>query len=129
MHTLRYVIGDSIFFPALKQFVTDPKYTYDNLVTTGDVEQFFSERSGINLQPLFNLYLRTTNKLEIHVQRGPKNSYQINLVNLDMALPLQLTTSNGTETVTVNQKPISITSKTLPVIDPNMYYLTKIVIE
>jgi hypothetical protein len=28
-----------------------------------------------------------------------------------------------------SEKPVSVASTTLPVIDPNMYYLTKIVIE
>lgn len=129
MHTLRYVMGDSIFLPALKQFATSPNYTYDNLVATDDVQQFFSEKAGINLQPLFDLFLRTTNKLEIHVQRMPKNAYQINLVNLNMTIPLQITTSSGLETITASEKPVSVNSTTLPVIDPNMYYLTKIVIE
>jgi aminopeptidase N len=129
MHTLRYVIGDSIFFPALKQFVTDPKYTYDNLVTTDDVEQFFSAKSGISLQPLFNLFLRTIDKMEINVKRLPHDSYQISLVNLDMNLPLKLTTSDGIQSIIVNKKGAVIKSMTLPVIDPDMYYLTKIVIE
>ncbi|MEO6542328.1 MAG: M1 family metallopeptidase, partial [Ferruginibacter sp.] len=41
MHTLRYVMGDELFFPTLKKFATDPKYTYDNTVVTTDVEQHF----------------------------------------------------------------------------------------
>jgi aminopeptidase N len=129
MHTLRYVIGDSIFFPALKQFVTSPNYTYDNLVNTDDVEKFFSERSGKDLHPLFDLYLRTTNKLEIHVKRMPKDAYEIQLLNLDMTIPLQLTISTGTVTIMASKTPTSVTSTTLPLIDPNMYYFTKIVIE
>ena len=41
MHSLRYVIGDDLFFPTLKKLATDPKYTYDNFVTTDDVEKLF----------------------------------------------------------------------------------------
>src|SRR5215831_1319232 len=135
MHTLRYVMGDSIFFPALKQFVTDPAYTYDHLVTTDDVEQFFSKKAGINLQPLFNLYLRTTDKLEIHVKRipdkqdktssKPGRTYQVSLANIDMTLPLQITTSNGTQRMMVDKKGIIVQSATLPVVDNDIDYLTK----
>jgi aminopeptidase N len=63
MHTLRYVLGDSIFFPALKKLATDPAYTYDNTVTTDDVEKLFSSASSKNLKPLFDLYLRTVNTM------------------------------------------------------------------
>lgn len=129
MHTLRYVIGDSIFFPALKQFVTDPAYTYDNLVTTDDVDQFFSKKSGIDLKPLFNLFLRTTNKLEIYVKQVPNRNYQVSLVNVDMSLPLKIVTDKGEQTISVGKKAITIKSTILPVIDPDRYYLTKIVIE
>ncbi|MBS1656118.1 MAG: M1 family metallopeptidase, partial [Bacteroidetes bacterium] len=60
MHTLRYVLGDSVFFPAIKAFVSSPAYTYDNLVTTADLQQFLEQRSGKKLEPLFHLYLYTT---------------------------------------------------------------------
>ncbi|MFI5133346.1 MAG: M1 family metallopeptidase [Chitinophagales bacterium] len=129
MHTLRYVIGDSIFFPALKQFVTDPKYTYDNLVTTDDIEQFFSKRSGRDLKPLFNLYLRTTDKMEIYMKQIPNGAYQVSLTNLDMTLPLKLITSNGEQMIMAGKKAITVKSTTLPVIDPDMFYLKKITIE
>lgn len=43
MHTLRYVMGDELFFPTLKKLATDPKYTYNNFVVTEDVEQLFSK--------------------------------------------------------------------------------------
>jgi aminopeptidase N len=69
MHTLRYIIGDSVFFPTLKNLATDPMYTYDNLVSTDDVEKLFSNASGTNLKPVFDFYLRTTNKLEVRVRQ------------------------------------------------------------
>ncbi len=128
MHSLRYIMGDDIFFSALKEFATSPAYTYDNLVNTDDVEKFFSQKSGRNLKPLFDLWLRTTDKLEIHMKRTPKG-YLVNFDNLDMELPLQIVTSNGIQTIKVNKKGSLIQSASLPVIDPDMYYLTKIIIE
>ncbi|QEC68084.1 M1 family metallopeptidase [Panacibacter ginsenosidivorans] len=129
MHTLRYVLGDSIFFPTLKQFATNAKYNYDNLVNTDDVEQFFSKTKGTDLKPLFNLYLRTTNKLEILVKRTGLTEYNVSLGNIDMALPLDIATTNGLKKAMINKKGITIKSSTLPVIDPDMFYLTKIIIE
>ena len=77
---------------------------------------------------MFDLWLRTTDKLEIHMKRTPKG-YLVNFDNLDMELPLQIVTSNGIQTIKVNKKGSLIQSASLPVIDPDMYYLTKIIIE
>jgi len=129
MHTLRYVIGDTLFFPALKKFVTSPQYTYDNLVSTNDVEQFFTKESGRDLKPLFDLYLRTTNKLEVHVKSLPGNKYLVQLQNINIPLPLDITTDAGTKRLIADSKGIKIDSKTLPVIDPEMFYIKKVIIE
>jgi len=129
MHTIRYVIGDTIFFPALKKFVTSPKYTYDNLVSTDDVEQFFSKEAGKNLKPLFDLYLRTVNKLEIHIKQLPRNNYLIQLQNIDIPLPMEITTDTETKTINLDKKGIIVESKALPIVDQDTYYLKKIIIE
>ncbi len=57
MHTLRYIMGDSVFFPTLKKLATDPQYTYDNTVVTADVEKLFSGAYGKSLEPLFHPFL------------------------------------------------------------------------
>lgn len=129
MHTLRYVIGDDIFFPALKKFVTSPSYTYDNLVSTDDVEQFFSKESGRNLKPLFDLYLRTINRLDVHIKQLPKDKYIIQLENINIPLPMQITTDKGMTTIILDNKGTTIESKTVPVVDQNVYYLKRIILE
>lgn len=129
MHTLRYVIGDDIFFPALKQLSTNTQYTYDNLVTTDDVEQLFSKASNTNLKPLFDLYMRTTQKLEVHLVAQRQNKYKISIDNIDMTLPMDIVTDKGLQKMTLSKKPIIISSETMPQIDPDMYYLKKIIIE
>jgi aminopeptidase N len=129
MHTLRYVIGDSIFFPTLKELATAPQYTYDNLVTTDDVEQLFSKRSNTNLKPLFDLYLRTTNKLEIHITTMRNNQYRLQLDNIDMPLPVDVVTDKGVQRTILGKKPVVIKSTSLPQIDPDVYYLKKLIIE
>jgi aminopeptidase N len=129
MHTLRYVIGDEIFFPTLKKLATDPKYTYDNLVHTNDVEKLFSSASGRDLKPLFDFYLRTTLKLEVHVRDLGNSSYQVRLLNYDGDLPLEIVTDSGTQRMTVNKTGLRVTNSIWPVIDPKVYYLKKVIFE
>ncbi|MEP7165580.1 MAG: M1 family metallopeptidase [Ferruginibacter sp.] len=129
MHTLRYVIGDEKFFPALKSFATDPKYTYDNLVTTDDVEKYFDNASGLNLKPLFDLYLRTTQKLEVSIKQIDESRYAIKLLNIDMALPMEIKTDTETTRMTIGKKAVIVKSKTVPVVDAKVYYLKKLIIE
>jgi aminopeptidase N len=129
MHTIRYIMGDSLFFPAIKEFVTSPKYTYDNLVSTDDVQQFFSQNSGMDLKPLFDLYLRSADKLDVHIKQLPNNKYLIQLQNINIPLPMEITTDAGTKRITIDSKGATITSKTLPVLDADGFYIKKIIIE
>lgn len=132
MHTLRYIMGDSIFFPTLKGFATDPRFTYDNLVTTNDVQQYFSKAAGIDLKPLFDLFLRTVNKLEINVRKLSETRYEIKLLNIDMPLPVDISTETEVKTtrrMMLDKKGITVDSYTVPEADPKVYYLKKLIIE
>jgi aminopeptidase N len=129
MHTLRYVTGDSIFFPTLRRLATDSSYTYTHTVNTDDVQKLFSSASGTDLSPLFDLYLRTIRKLEIQVKQTDVAKYQVQLTNIDMPLPMDLTTDSGTTRIILSKKPVVVVSKTLPVLDSRVFYLKKVVYE
>jgi aminopeptidase N len=129
MHTLRYVIGDEIFFPTLKKLATDAQYTYDNPVHTRDVEQLFSKASGKDLKPLFEFYLYTAQKLEIRVRQTADDKYLVQLLNFDTPLPIDIMTDAGTSRMTVDKKGITVTSKTMIQVDPRFFYLKKIILE
>lgn len=129
MHTLRYVMGDSTFFPTLKGFVTDPSYTYSNLASTEDVIDYFSKAAGRDLKPLFDLYIYSVNKLEVHIKAQRGDKYQVQLLNIDMPLPVDITVDGVTKKYTVDKKGITISSETMPLIDPDTYYLKKLIIE
>ena len=129
MHTLRNVMGDELFFPTLKKLAVDPAYTYDNTITTDDVEKLFSGAYGKSLKPLFDLYLRTTNKVEFSMKQTDVNKYTVQIVNLDMELPVEIAYGSATQKVQLSKKPFTIVSESMPVIDPNVYYLKKVVIE
>lgn len=129
MHTLRYVMGDDIFFPTLKKLATDPQYTYDNTVTTADVEKLFSGAYGKSLRPLFQLFLYTTNKLEIYVKQTGEDKYLVKTMNLDMSIPMDIATDTGIQRVTIDSKGVSVTSKSTIEIDSKVFYLKKLTIE
>ncbi len=128
MHTLRCLLGDSIFFPTLKKLATDSKYTYDNFVTTDDIEQLFSSQSGKTLKPLFDFYLKTTNRLEIIMWQSGLEEYTLLSLNTPMSLPLDVVTDAGTLKLVLEKNPTKIKSKILPVVDANGCYFKKIII-
>jgi hypothetical protein len=73
--------------------------------------------------------LYTTDKLEVHVRRTGINKYLVQLQNIDMPLPVDVATDNGTQRMFLNKKGVEVKSATLPQIDPDMFYLKKIIIE
>ena len=113
----------------MKQFATNAKYNYDSLVNTDDVEQFFSQNTGTDLKPLFNLYLRTTDKLEVHLKSLPGNKYLVQLQNISIPLPLDIATDSGVKHIIADSKGVQISSKTMPVVDPEVFYIKKVIIE
>lgn len=130
MNTLRYVVGDEIFFPTLKKLATHPKYTYDNFVTTDDVEKLFSYESKTDLKPLFDFYLRTTSLLEITIKQTGLTSWVIQAKQMpSMTIPIEISGSNGKSTVQLSSQPIKLESMTLPVVDAGSHYLKRVIID
>ena len=131
MHSLRYVMGDTLFFSTLKKFITDVKYPYNEFFTTDDVANFFSKQSSRDLRPWFNFYLRTTNKLAFEIQKVRLNTYTIGINNSPIDLQFEILTSDGLRTVKIKSgrnEPLRINSNTQPVIDPRGWYFKKVTI-
>ena len=80
-------------------------------------------------KPLFDLFIRSTNKLEVLVTSMTNNEYKIQLVNIDMPLPVEVLTEKGIEKIIVDKKGFVVKSNVLPQIDPDNYYLKKVIIE
>jgi len=129
MHTLRYIMGDDRFFATLKKLATDPQYTYDNTVVTADVEKLFSGAYGKSLDPLFHLFLYTTDKLEVYIRQTKENEYQVKLLNLDMSIPIDIQTDSGIQRLMIDKKETTVTSKSFILIDPKVFYLKKVIME
>jgi aminopeptidase N len=129
MHSLRYLVGDSIFFPTLKKLATDPKYTYDNMVTTADVEDLFIKASGQDLKPFFDFYLRTTNRFEVNVKQLNENRYRISLQNFNMPLPVEINTSDGLKKLLIDKKGVEVVSNSIPEVDKKGYYYKRVILD
>jgi mannonate dehydratase len=130
MHTLRYMLGDSVFFPALKQLATDSNWTYARTASTDDVQRLFSRAAGMDLSPVFHLYLYTTQKLEVDVRQTGPTKWLVKLVNLDMALPMEITTDKGVTRELVDyKKGLVVNSESMPLIDSRVFYLKKVIYE
>lgn len=129
MHSLRYFIGDEIFFPTLKKLATDPQYTYHNMVNTQDVQDLFSKAVGKDLKPFFDFYLRTTNKFEIRIKQTAEDKYKISVTNFDMPLPIEIITHEGAKKLVLSKTDIEVQSTTIPVIDKNGYYYKRVIME
>ena len=131
MHSLRYILGDTLFFSTLKKFITDVKYPYNEFFNTDDVTNFFSKQSRRDLKPWFDFYLRTTNRLAFEIQKVELNTYKIGINNSPIDLQLEILTADGLSTVKVKagrNEPLRINSKTQPVIDPRGWYFKKVTI-
>ncbi len=127
MHSLRYVIGDDVFFPTIKKLATDTRYTKHNRIVTDDVEKLFSEATDKDLKPLFDLYLRTTKKIDVSMIKTSEHGYSLTLNNIEGAWPMDVQTDKGIERVTlIGGAAIEVKSKTLPILDPKTYYLMEL---
>ena len=80
----------------------------------------------MDLKPLFDLYLRTTNKLEVVVRKVNGKQYAIRLSQMPLTLPLEVVSATGTRRMMVSDKEVIVESASRPVIDPNVYYLTNV---
>jgi aminopeptidase N len=128
MHSLRYLIGDNIFFPTLKKLATDPQYTYDNFVTTQDVEKLFSTASGKDLKPFFDFYLRTTDVLDLNVKEIGFQKYQLKINNFFMPIPMEITANGKKNRMVIPKEGITVSSATPPQLDAKGFYLKKVTI-
>jgi aminopeptidase N len=118
IHSLRGVLGDELFFPAIKAFAMDERFTYQNQVTTKDFTDFIQTYTGKNLQGFFDLYLYTTELPELKVSKKGKEAYVIAIQGIDFEMPVEIETSEGVQRVPIGKKGVEVKSKTPPVVDP-----------
>lgn len=123
IHSLRYYLGDELFFPMLKAFTSDERFIYDNLVETSDFTEFAQQYSGKDLSGFFDLYLKTIHVPKVNVRKKGKNRYKVSLSNIEFEMPVEVLTSKGLEKIILSSKPIFIESDVPIQVDPKGWYL------
>jgi aminopeptidase N len=118
IHSLRGVLGDELFFPAIRAFAMDERFTYLNQVTTRDFTDFIQSYTGRDLQGFFDVYLYTTSVPKLKVSKNGKDSYVIAIQGIDFEMPVEIETSEGVMRVPVGKKGVEVKSKGQPVVDP-----------
>jgi aminopeptidase N len=94
LHTIRQLVDDDARWRGILRGLG--KTFWHQTVTTRQVEDYISRRSGMNLSKVFDEYLRTAKVpiLEYRLQ-GQKLSYRWNNVVPGFAMPVKVTTSTG----------------------------------
>jgi len=123
IHSLRGVLGDEVFFPMLKAFANDDRFTYQNKVTTKDFTDFVQSYSGKDLKGFFDLYLYSTDLPKLKISKRGKDKYLISLQGIDFDLPVEVKTSEGIHTVQVGKRSAEVSSSVEPVVDPKGWFL------
>ena len=125
MHSLRWVLGDDVFFPMLKAFAIDAQFTYENQVNTRDFIDFVISFSGKDLEGFFQLYLYTTDLPEVKISKKGKKGFEVSLKGIDFQLPVEVQTEKGIKTVMLGNEPLLINSNIAPIVDPKGWLLLK----
>ncbi|GMQ25951.1 M1 family metallopeptidase [Algoriphagus sp. oki45] len=118
IHSLRGVLGDELFFPAVKAFVMDDRFTYQNQVNTQDFTDFIERFTGKDLSGFFDLYLYSTSLPKLKVSKKGKDGYLIALQGIEFEMPVEVETSEGIQRVSVGKKGTEVKSSTPVVVDP-----------
>lgn len=97
LHTIRHVINDDEKWRSILQGLN--KDFWHQTVTTRQIENYISEKSGIDLSKVFDQYLRTTNIPLLQYKIEGKNlSFKYDKVVKGFAMPLRVKI-NGKEMV------------------------------
>lgn len=119
MHSLRWVLGDDVFFPFLKALASDERFTYQNQINTDQFISFVQEYTSQDLSDFFNFYLRTTKLPKVKVSTRGKDGYQISLEGIKFEMPVEVETSEGIQRLMLGKEKVKISSDSPPIIDPN----------
>ncbi len=118
IHSLRWLIGDEVFFPMLKAFAADDRFTYQNRLDTDDFVSFVQEYTVSDYRGFFELYLKTTKLPKVKISKKGKTGYQVSLQGIDFQMPVEVQTSFGVQVVTLGKTPVLIKSDSMPEVDP-----------
>lgn len=123
IHSLRYYLGDELFFPMLKAFASDERFIYENLVETSDFTEFVKHYTGVDTDGFFDLYLKSIRLPKVKVTKKGKKGYMVSLPNIHFSMPVEISTAHGLERHMLSAKPVLVKSSGPVEVDPGNWYL------
>ncbi|KPM49112.1 M1 family metallopeptidase [Jiulongibacter sediminis] len=122
LHTIRQIINDDEKWRSILRGLN--KDFYHQTVTTAQVENYISEKSGIDLSKVFDQYLRTTKipKLVL-TQKGKKIKYHWENVVSGFSMPVDIKVNGETKRICPTRKPQKIKVSGL-IVDEDFYIET-----
>lgn len=124
MHSLRYILGDSLFFPFLKSLATDSMTTYRRLVSTEDFIQRLVPLTAPTAIDYVRKFLETTEIPHILIQSAGDGMYDIRLEGFE--LPMDIVTDQGQRRVMLSENPVRVMSGYTPLVDPRNWYVKNV---
>ncbi len=125
MHSLRFWLGDSLFFDRLWHFANDSAYTYRNLVTTDDFLKLFCAGQDSDLVNYLEMFLYTTRLPEVRVDSLGEKTYRLSVPNIDFRMPLEVELGNRIDTLRLGPEPVVVEADSFPRVDPRHWYLIR----
>ncbi|OYU81290.1 MAG: peptidase M1 [Flavobacterium sp. BFFFF1] len=101
VHTIRSIVNDDAkWWPMLLEYTNTFRH---KIITTEDVEQFFSKKTGYNLRPVFDQYLRYTNYPTLELRKYKKKvQYRWKTDVDDFEMPFDLKIVANQKTMRLN---------------------------
>ncbi|MDR2204795.1 MAG: M1 family metallopeptidase [Flavobacteriaceae bacterium] len=119
LHTIRQIVGDDEKFREILRGLN--RDFYHQTVTTKQIEDYISEKSGIDFSTIFDQYLRTV-KIPILEYQQTGNQFQFRYVDAvdNLKLPVKI---NGNQIInpTKDWQTVSLESDSAAVFDSNYY--------
>ncbi|MHA7131743.1 M1 family metallopeptidase [Algoriphagus namhaensis] len=119
MHSLRWMLGDEVFFPFLLALASDDRWTYQNQLDTERFIAFVEEYSGKDLSQFLNFYLRGTELPKLQVKEKKGGKYELKLSGINFELPVEIVTSEGRKVLNLGRRKVSVHSSSPILVDPD----------
>ena len=126
MHSLRFILGDSVFFNSLYKFATDSAYIFHNLVSTDDFISLFNGNPDNDYSEYIKMMLYTTELPHVVVDSVANNTYQIFINNISFHLPMAITLDDSVKRFELGREMIEVVSAIWPVVDERGWYLKRV---
>lgn len=134
MHTLRYHLGDEVFFNLFKRWLYPDSTDFDNtkgqlcrILTTDDMKNQAEEETGLDLDPFFDVFFREAAYPVLNVLREYDQtlfSWETeNNILLDINIPIRVNGIDHTVEMIDGQGSIVISQDDILIIDPKKWIL------